>query len=85
MWMQTLHRKGEVMAKKNETPEQADALDEKEIKSVRVAKYNKNKILGMKRYANRADLLQALLEPDKTYTLDAVDAAISDFMKGKVK
>ena len=74
------------MAKKIENlenPEQMDAL-ETVNKSVQV-KFNKNKILGMKRYANRVDLLRVLLKPEETYTLDAVDAAISDFMKGKVK
>lgn len=70
------------MAKKTENPEQTEAL-EKVKKSVQV-KFNKSKILGMKRYANRVDLLEVLLKPEKTYTLDAVDAAISDFMKGKV-
>lgn len=70
------------MAKKIENPEQTEAL-EKVKKSVQV-KFNKSKILGMKRYANRVDLLEVLLKPEKTYTLDAVNAAISDFMKGKV-
>lgn len=70
------------MAKKTENPEQTEAL-EKVKKSVQV-KFNKSKILGMKRYANRVDLLEVLLKPEETYTLDAVDAAISDFMKGKV-
>lgn len=70
------------MAKKTENPEQMDALETVE-KSVQV-KFNKNKILGMKRYANRVDLLQVLLKPEETYTLDAVEAAISEFMKGKV-
>lgn len=70
------------MAKKIENPEQTEAL-EKVKKSVQV-KFNKSKILGMKRYANRVDLLRVLLKPEETYTLDAVDAAISEFMKGKV-
>lgn len=70
------------MAKKTENPEQTEALETVK-KSVQV-KFNKSKILGMKRYANRVDLLQVLLKPEKTYTLEAVDAAISDFMKGKV-
>jgi hypothetical protein len=75
-------RKGDFMPKKNETFEQTDVL-ETVGKSVRV-KFNKTKILGMKRYANRVDLLRVLLKPEETYTLEAVDAAISDFMKGKV-
>ena len=71
------------MAKKMENPEQTEALETVK-KSVQV-KFNKTKILGMKRYADRVDLLRVLLKPEETYTLDAVDAAISEFMKGKVK
>lgn len=70
------------MAKKMENPEQTEALETVK-KSVQV-KFNRNKILGMKRYADRVDLLRVLLKPEETYTLDAVDAAISEFMKGKV-
>lgn len=70
------------MAKKMENPEQTEALETVK-KSVQV-RFNKTKILGMKRYANRVDLLRVLLKPEETYTLDAVDAAISEFMKGKV-
>lgn len=75
------------MAKKLENHEQMEALETVK-KSVQVnhveVKFNKTKILGMKRYADRVDLLRVLLKPEETYTLDAVDAAISDFMKGKV-
>lgn len=71
------------MAKKTENPEQTEALETVK-KSVQV-KFNKTKILGMKRYTDRVDLLRVLLKPEETYTLDAVDAAISEFMKGKVK
>jgi hypothetical protein len=70
------------MARKNESPGQAEAL-ETAGKPVQ-AKFGKTRILGMKRYAGRADLLQVLLKPEETYALDAVDAAISDFMKGRV-
>ena len=70
------------MAKKLENPEQMEALETVK-KSVQV-KFNKTKILGMKRYSDRVDLLRVLLKPEETYTLDAVDAAISEFMKGKV-
>ena len=70
------------MAKKKENPEQTEALETVK-KSVQV-KFNKTKILGMKRYSERVDLLRVLLKPEETYTFEAVDAAISDFMKGKV-
>lgn len=75
------------MAKKLENHEQMEALETVK-KSVQVnhveVKFNKTKILGMKRYADRVDLLRVLLKPEETYTFEAVDAAISDFMKGKV-
>ena len=35
--------------------------------------------------AKRRDLLGALLEDGKWYTLEEVDTAIENFMKGKVK
>ena len=47
--------------------------------------YNKENILNFKRYRNRVDLLNALLEDNKAYTIDEVDALIDEFMKGKVK
>lgn len=47
--------------------------------------FSKAKILTFQRYAPRRDLLGALLEEDRPYTLEEVDAAIEKFMKGKVK
>lgn len=48
--------------------------------------FSKQKVLTLKRYANRRDLLDNLLEQGKTYTLDQVDGLINDFFKkGKVK
>ena len=47
--------------------------------------FSKQKVLTLKRYANRRDLLENLLEQGKAYTLDQVDGLINDFMKGKVK
>ena len=69
-----------------EPPELTEVPNPEETveKSVQV-KFNKAKILGMKRYANRVDLLSVLLKPDETYTLEAVDAAVGEFMKGTVK
>ena len=74
------------MAKKYDNPELTEILNPEEMvkQSVQV-KFNKNKILGMKRYANRIDLLRVLLKPEETCTLEAVDAAIDVFMKGEVK
>lgn len=49
------------------------------------AVYTKEQLASSKRYANRRDLLSALLESGKTYTLTEVDALINKFMKGAVK
>lgn len=47
--------------------------------------FTKEKIIKFKRYSNRIDLLNALLDDNKAYTTDEVDALINNFMKGKVK
>jgi hypothetical protein len=45
--------------------------------------YGKAAILRSQRYAGRRDLLEAILDPGKTYTFEAVDAAIDLFMKAR--
>lgn len=47
--------------------------------------HSKEQLLRSQRYMKRRDLLGALLEDDKRYTIEEVDAAIDNFMKGKVK
>lgn len=49
------------------------------------AVYTKEQLAGSKRYANSRDLISALLENGKTYTLDEVDKLIADYKKGKVR
>lgn len=49
------------------------------------AAYTKEQLAASRRYANRRDLISALLEDGKTYTLAEADALIDTFMKGKVK
>lgn len=49
------------------------------------AVFGKKKILTLKRYAGRRDLLSVLLKDGETYTLDQVDGLIEKFMmKDKV-
>lgn len=50
-----------------------------------VVLFSKNQVLTFDRYANRRDLLSALLKDEKKYTIDQVDKLIQNFMKGKVK
>lgn len=47
--------------------------------------FTKAKILKCKRYENRVDLLNVLLDDSKVYTFDEVNSAIEKFMKGEVK
>lgn len=60
------------MAKKTEKIEQSPVS------------YTKEQILWSKKYANRRDVLGAILEDDKQYTLTEVDTLLDKFMKGKV-
>lgn len=47
--------------------------------------HTKAQLLASQKYANRQDILNALLEDGKTYTTEQVDVMIRKFMKGKVK
>lgn len=48
-------------------------------------RFSKEQILAAAQYANRRDLVSALLETDKQYTKKEVDELMNKFMKGKVK
>lgn len=54
-------------------------------KTVPEAVYTREQIVSSQRYATRRDLVHALLEPGKGYTLAEVDARIEKFRKGAVK
>lgn len=47
-------------------------------------KYTKEQILLSYKYAKRRDLLNALLDDGREYTLDEVDSMMDKFLKGKV-
>ena len=49
------------------------------------AKFSKEKLIASDKYANRRDLVSALLDDNETYTIATVDKKIEEFMKGKVK
>ena len=48
-------------------------------------KFSKAQILASARYRVRKDLVDALLDDSKKYTMKQVDELIEEFMKGKVK
>lgn len=45
--------------------------------------YDKAKLLTLNRYANRRDLLTAILKDGEEYTKDQVDGLIKEFMERK--
>jgi len=49
------------------------------------AAFTKKQLLAADRYQNRRDLLQALLNENKSYTADQADQLIEKWMKGKVR
>lgn len=48
-------------------------------------KYKKQELLKAECYRERKDLVGALLEDGREYSLEEVDAVIDKFMKGKVR
>lgn len=48
-------------------------------------KFTKEQMLASAKYRNQRDLVEALLDAGKKYTVEMVDKLIDDFMKGKVK
>lgn len=54
-------------------------------KTTEAATFTMEQLAASKRYANRRDLIRALLEPGKAYTLAEVDGMIEKFRKGKVR
>ena len=46
--------------------------------------FSKEQLLASNRFQDRRDLLEALLDEKKTYTMKAVEETITKYMKGKV-
>lgn len=49
-----------------------------------VTKYTKEQLIRSDHFAKRRDLLGALLDDDKRYSIQEAEAAIDHYMKGKV-
>ena len=49
------------------------------------SKFTKEQIVNSKKYIEDSDIVRALLEDNKTYTIKEVDSIIEKFRKGKVK
>ena len=48
-------------------------------------KYSKEQLLASERFRDRKDIVNALLSPDKEYTVTDVKNIIENYMKGKVR
>lgn len=48
------------------------------------AAFSKKQLAAAKRYADKRDLINALLSDDKLYTVKEADALIDQYLKGKV-
>ena len=46
--------------------------------------FSKEKLLTFRRFADRRDLLSAILSDDEEYTIKQVEKMINDFMRGRV-
>lgn len=56
-------------------------IEENDVKEI---KYSKEKIVLSKKYISNRDLLQVLLEDNKSYTFKEVEQKINEFKKRKV-
>ncbi len=52
--------------------------------AAKAAAYSKEQLMRARRYTERKDLINALLEDNRQYTIAEVDAAIAKYMKGTV-
>lgn len=66
------------MAKK----EKAVATTE-EVKAEKVLKFSKKQFVNSIRFAKRKDVVNALLEDNKEYSIEEVESIINDFLYGK--
>ncbi|WP_113674562.1 hypothetical protein [Vallitalea guaymasensis] len=61
------------------------SADVETVENVEVMTFSKEKIISAKKYSNRKDILNELLDDGKEYSFDQVDKLMDDYMKGKVK
>lgn len=59
--------------------------DTETVESVKTSTYNKEQLLQSAKYRDSRDLLSAILEDGKRYSIKEVDKMIQDFGKKEVK
>ena len=71
-------QEGDLMAKKITKTEESEP---QKVESI----FSKEQLLSSNRFQDRRDILNAILKPDKRYTVEDVEQEISKYMKGQVK
>lgn len=57
-----------------------------EVKSEKIENlFSKQQLLAAERFQSRKDVINALLSPDKQYTIEAAEQMIEKYMKGQVR
>ncbi len=60
--------------------------EKKEKSAAKIEKlFSKEQLLAAEHFKERKDIVNALLSPDKQYTVEAVEQMIKKYMKGQVK
>lgn len=54
-------------------------------KEVLTARYTREQLAASERYKGQRDMVMALLEADREYSLQEVDAELEKYKKGKVR
>lgn len=62
----------------------ANKKDDETIKKVQETRYSKQQLVLSKKYSSNRDLLQAILEDEKKYTLKEVENKVEEFKKRRV-
>lgn len=60
-------------------------VEKKEVAKKTITRFTKDKLAKSKKYSNRIDILNAVLEDKKEYSFEEADKQINDYMKGKVE
>lgn len=61
-----------------------NGIDKPEPDQRRACRYTKKQLAGADYFRSRQDLVEALLDDGRGYTVGEAEAVISQFMKGKV-
>jgi len=62
----------------------AKKADLEKIDTLKISKFTKEQLVNAKKYSNRKDLLNALLQDNKLYSFDETEELINKFENKKV-